>query len=191
MEEMAGSSLREYKQLEIPGAVLVRSRKFFSKTEGWIREDVNFSEITNYLGSKFDAKSIFTIRSPKGAIRGGHLEGRSRFTMVEEGVAFMVLVDMRPGNGQGKTETFYLGDSKLAWGESVVIPEGVVAAYVSISDECLSVWVGNRPYNKFDSLLTLDLFDSELDIHWPEGTIPQLMGEGTKILPLKRFLKKI
>lgn len=191
MEENSKYPSREYKVLSIPGAGLIKSRKYFSKPDGWLKEQVDFVELTNFLGYRFDARSLFSIWTPKGVIRGGHLEARAKLVSMVRGAAFMVLVDMRPGEGQGKVESFFIGDTKDAWGDSVVIPEGLVVAYAPLSDENLYMQISNKPFNRFDSLTTLNLSDPALGIKWPEGTIPQSLEEEMKILNLKEFIESI
>ncbi len=182
---------REYKQIEIPGVVVVRSRKYFGVEGGWLREQSDFSELTSNLGYRFDARVMYTIWSPPGVIRGGHLEGRSKTATIITGAAFMALVDMRPGEQQGKAVGVYLGNHDRAWGDTMFIPEGVLNAFVPLNNECLYTGVGDRPFNRFDSLRALDLFDPELGLEWPAGTKPQDSHEEKEILSLREFIEKL
>ena len=191
MEEEFKGSTRQYRELDIPGAVVVRSKKFLSRGGGYVKEEGDFSEISNFSGFRFDVRSLYTIWSPKGVIRGGHMEGRSKFGTVVNGAIFFIMVDMRPGEGQGKVVSLYLGKHEEAWGDSIVVPEGVVDAYVSVAEEATYLAVGNKPFSRFDSFTTLDLFDKKLDIKWPEGTLPQSTEEEMEILSLDDFISRI
>lgn len=190
MDSNSKSLSREYRKLGIQGATLIRSRRYVSVPEGWLKEDTDFVELTGFLGFKFDVRSMFTMWSPKGVVRGGHMEHRSRILTVSRGTSFVVLVDVRQGENQGKVETFMLGRNEAAWGDSVVVPEGLIVAYVPLSDKNLMTVVANKPFNRFDSMMTLDVSDPELKINWPEEVMPQSLEEEKKLLSLKEFIKQ-
>lgn len=158
---------RTYKNNSIPGSVLIDPKIYLSRNESWLIEPVDFTEIDYYLGYQFDPRSVYSICVPKGVIRGGHLESRSKIVTILKGLAIYILIDMRPGDTQGRVESFILGEGEEAVGRSILVPEGVVDAYASISDEVITFSIGDQPYNAFDSLKTLDLLDPALKITWP------------------------
>lgn len=180
--------------LKTPGAVIVKPKIYRGVYDGWLIEPVDFSEASHYLGYRFDPRSMYAIGAPKGIIRGGHLESRSKLVTILSGLVLYVLVDMRPGEGQGRVETFYLGEGENAKGRSVLVPEGVIDAWAVMSDQVSYVSVGDRPYNAFDSLRTLDLFDPELGIIWPEGNraaYDDVQKEDHRILSKKEFIENL
>lgn len=181
---------RDYRKTGIDGVVLIKSKKY-SGEEGWMSEPVDFSELTYFLGYRFEPKNVHMFSAPKGIIRGGHLEGRSKTLTVTRGLVFVVLVNMRPDANQGKVVQMYLGEGKEAMGNSVLIPEGVLAAMVGLSDECLVFSVADRQFNRFDSLLTLDMFDPKLGIEWPEGVKSQLSEKSGQFLKLEEFIQTL
>jgi len=181
---------RDYKKTSIDGVFLIKSKKY-SGEEGWMSEPVDFSELTSFLGYRFEPKSVHMFEATKGIIRGGHLEGRSKSLTVARGLVYIVLVNMRLGNDQGKVVEMYLGEGKEAWGNTIFISEGVLVAMVALTDDNLCYSVADRPYNRFDSLLTLDLFDPKLGIKLPEGVKPQTAETGGKVVKLNEFLETL
>jgi|GEM_PF-5506454 dTDP-4-dehydrorhamnose 3,5-epimerase-like enzyme len=190
MELNESQSSRSYKQLEIPGLISIRSKKYQEKANGWLMENVDFNEISYYLGYRFEPRTMYSIWSEKGVIRGGHLEGRSKIVTVK-GMTFHVLVDMRPGSSQGKVVQLLVGEDERAWGNSILVPDGVIDSFVPIDDDSMYIAVGDRPFNRFDSLKTLDLFDPALGVSWPEGTSELDKNEETEILNLKDFIASL
>lgn len=189
------SGPREYRVNKITGSVLIRPRVYKGKYEGELFEPVDFTEAGFYLGYRFDPRSMYSITAPKGIIRGGHLESRSKLVTILSGTVLYALIDMRPGQDQGKTETFFLGDDEKSWGRSVLVPEGVIDCYAVLSDQVVYVSVGDQPYNAFDSLRTLDLLDPELGIDWPtEGvraTYDDSHRENQKVLSKREFIESL
>ncbi len=185
---------REYRPLALTGAVLIKPKVYQGTNEGWTMEPVDFSEAGNYLGYRFDPRSLYAISAPKGAIRGGHLESRSKLVTILTGAVFYVLVDMRPGENQGNAISFYLGESEEAWGKSVLVPEGVIDAWVPVTEKMMYVSVGDHPYNAFDSLVTLNLFDPKLGVKWPMGSQPHHDTEhrpNHQILDVSQFIESL
>ncbi len=187
---------REYRPLSIPGATIIRPKLNVGKYDGWLIEPVDFSEASYYLGYKFDPRSMYATWAPEGIVRGGHMESRSKLVTILSGLVYYVLVDMRPGENQGKVEQFYLGDGiEEAWGRSVLVPEGVIDAYVVVSENALHLGVGDQPYNAFYSLKTLDLFDKNLGINWPvigdRATYNDSHRDNQVVLPKEEFIKSL
>lgn len=190
MEENNFNGPRDYKKLDIEGVVMIKSKKYTGE-EGWMSEPIDFSELTYFLGYRFEPKSIHMFEAPKGIIRGGHLEGRAKSLTVARGLAYVVLVNMRLEKDQGKAVGVYLGEGKEAWGNTVLVPEGVLVSLVSMTDDCLYYSAADRPFNRFDSMLTLDMFDPKLKINWPKGVKPQLVEKIGKTVSLDEFLQTL
>ena len=60
-----------------------------------------------------------------------------------------------------------------------------------ICEPLLTQGIGNRPYNKFDNNITLDMFDPELGLKkLPKEVVHHVPeGENLSILSLKQFMK--
>lgn len=179
---------RVYKSLPIANTVVIDAVKYLSVPDGWVMETADFTELSYFLGYKFEPRSMYAIWSPEGIARGGHLESRSKLSTVVVGTIYYVLVDMRPGPERGKTFEFYLGDGEQSMGRSVLIPEGVVDAFIPVGGEALTHQVGDRPYNKFDNRRTLNIFDPEIGFHLPKGSKQHAReGEEALTISLKEF----
>ncbi|EKD53073.1 MAG: hypothetical protein ACD_61C00164G0002 [uncultured bacterium] len=155
---------REYKTLPIANTVVVNPMKYLSKPDGWVMETADFTELSYFLGYKYEPRSSYAIFSVENVGRGGHLESRSKFVTVLSGLLYYCLVDMRPGPDRGKTCEFFLGEGAEAMGKSVLVPEGVVDFYIPVNGPALTHSVGDKPYNRFDNRKTLDMFDPELKL---------------------------
>jgi dTDP-4-dehydrorhamnose 3,5-epimerase-like enzyme len=141
---------------------VVNPMKYLSKPEGWVMETADFTELSYFLGYKFEPRSMYAIWSPEGVGRGGHIESRTKFISVLSGLIYNCLIDMRPGPEMGKTYECYLGEGDDALARSILVPEGVIDYYVPVKGPALTHSVGDKPYNRFDNLRTLDMFDPDL-----------------------------
>ena len=110
---------REYKTLAINNTVIIDPTKYPSKPDGWVMEAADFSELSYFLGYKFDPRSMYTIFSTKNIGRGGHMESRSKMVTVISGMVYYCLVDMRPGEEQGKVCEFRELCPEVAMSEAV------------------------------------------------------------------------
>lgn len=183
---------REYKTLSIPNVVIINPTRYLSKPDGYVEETADFTELSYFLGYKFEPRCTYTMWSPKGIGRGGYVESRSKIITVVSGLIYFALVDMRPGTGQSKTCEFYLGEGNQSLGISVLIPEGVITYYVPVSGPALTHSTGNRPYNKFDSSRVLDMSDPALKLHLPKDTLRHTPVEETiSLLSLKELTKDL
>lgn len=162
---------REYKILPIANTVVINPVKYMSKPDGWVLETADFTELSYFLGYKFEPRSMYAIYSTENLGRGGHMESRSKLVTVLEGLVYYCMVDMRPGPDRGKICEFYLGEGGDSIGRSVLIPEGVVDYFIPINGPALTHSVGDKPYNRFDNIITLDLRDPEIGlVKIPKGS---------------------
>ncbi len=184
---------RIYKQIPIANVVVVEPVRYMSKPEGWVMETGDFTELSYFLGYKFEPRSMYEVWSPEGVARGGHLESRSKYSTVINGAVYYAMIDMRPGEDRGKAFEFILGEANDSLGNCVLIPEGVVDFFVPINGPALTHQVGDRPYNKFDNEKTLDIFDPNLGLTLPKGTSyhSRESDEGPKPLSLENFFDSI
>ena len=183
---------REYKNLPIANSVVIDSAKYTSEPDGVVMETADFTELSYYLGYKFEPRSMYSIWSPEHVGRGGHRESRSKVVTVLSGAVYYCMVDMRPGADMKKTSEFYLGDHEKSLGRSVLVPEGVVDYWVPVNGPAMTHCVGDRPYNKFDNMTALNMKDPEIGLHIPEGTLFSIqIDEQASVLSLKQFMEKI
>jgi len=182
---------RDYKPLSIANTVVIDPKQYLSDPGGHVMETADFTELGYFLGYKFEPRAMYAIWSTEGVARGGHMESRSKLVTVLTGMVFYCMVDLRPGADFGKVCEFYLGEGEKSMGRSVLVPEGVVDYFVPINGPALTHSVGDRPYNKFDNSRTLDLTDSAIGFHLPEGTVHHVpAGEEINLFKLEDFLIK-
>jgi dTDP-4-dehydrorhamnose 3,5-epimerase/reductase len=176
---------------EIPGAMILNHDRYGKQGVGMAYEVADFSEIAEFGGVRFDARSMYAIESVKGMLRGGHMESRSKLVTILDGMVYYVLVDMRAGSTRGRVCQFRLGNGSDALGQSVLVPEGVVDAFVSLTETSLYVSVADQPYNLFDAKYGLNMFDKKLSIKWPRFTQEISHGDKAKILSFDQFVANI
>ncbi len=183
---------RKYSLLEIQNSVVVNPTKYMSKPDGYVMDTADFTELSYYLGYKFQVRSVYTISSPEGIARGGHLESRSKNVTIVSGLVYYCMVDLRPGDGYLKSSEFYLGEGQGSLGSSVLVPEGVVDYFIPVNGTALYFSIADRPFNMFDTLHTLNMMDPEIGLHIPEKILKNLSEDvETKVLNLKEFKEKI
>jgi dTDP-4-dehydrorhamnose 3,5-epimerase-like enzyme len=184
---------REYKTLPIANTVVTNPVRYMSKPDGWVMDTADFTELSYFLGYKFEPRGMYTIWTPEGVSRGGHMESRSKLVTVISGLLYFAMVDMRPGTDQGKISEFYLGDGEKSIGWSVLVPEGVVDYFVPIGGAAMTHGIGDRLYNKFDNSTTLDMFDPEIGFkNIPKDVVHHVPeGEELNLLNLKQFIESI
>jgi dTDP-4-dehydrorhamnose 3,5-epimerase-like enzyme len=183
---------REYKTLPIANTVVVGSARFLSDQGGYFEETIDFTELNYFLNEKFEPRCNSVMNSPEGVGRGGYVEDRAKVLTVVSGYVYFALIDMRLGNDRGKTCEFYLGKGEDTLGTSVVVPEGLITYFVSISGKALVHQTSNRLFNKFAGLKAVDVSDPELGLHMPKDTKRHTTkNELVVILSLKDYLKTL
>ena len=186
------SGPREYKSLPISNAVVINPTKYLSKPDGYVMETADITELSYFLGYKFEPRSLYAIWSPEGIGRGGHLESRSKLVTVISGTIYYALVDMRPGLDRGKISEFYLGEGDKSMGKSVLVPEGVIDFFIPVSGSALTHSAGDRPYNKFDNTRTLDMTDPAIGLHLPKQIQHHIPTQETlSTMSLKEFTESL
>jgi len=108
--------------------------------------------------------------SSKGALRGLHAQkppkSQAKLLRVAKGSILDIVVDLR------KTEpTFgksFQIELKGGDGKSFFVPEGFAHGFYSLEDETIVQYKCTNYYDR-NSEVCLNVFDSSLNIHWPEG----------------------
>ena len=108
--------------------------------------------------------------SSKGAFRGLHAQkspkSQAKLLRVVRGSILDIVVDLRrtePTFGKSFQIELKGGD-----GKSLFIPEGFAHGFYSREDETIVQYKCTNYYDK-NAEVCLNLFDSSLNIHWPEG----------------------
>ncbi len=186
------SGPRKFIITPIANTVVVKSVKYKSKPDGWIKEIVDFGELGYYFGTKFEPRVEYLQWSPEGVGRGAHLESRSKIISVIFGRIYFCMLDLRPGDDFGKTNEFYLGEGKDSLGDSILVPEGVLNYLVPVGGEAFLNYIANSPYNKFDNGKTLDMRDHSLEFHLPDKSVQHIPeGEETNLMSYQDFMSSL
>jgi dTDP-4-dehydrorhamnose 3,5-epimerase len=150
----------------IDGALLfipqphVDERGFFSRTF-----DVDIARSAGIDPGAFVQDSL--SRSARGVIRGMHLrsgQGESKLVRCSYGMAFDVVVDLRPASPTyGNWESFELADKEQT---TLYVPAGCAHGFQALTDPADVSYRIDRPHDPTEDV-SIAFDDPELAIPWP------------------------
>jgi dTDP-4-dehydrorhamnose 3,5-epimerase len=132
---------------------------------GWFKE--------NYQQAKLEALGLphfeivqnnFSYNAQAGATRGLHMEPWVKYISVANGSVFAAWVDLRPGDGFGKTHTM-----TITPGKAVYVPLGVANGYQTLEPNVTYTYLVNAHWSPEVKYVGVNLFDPALEITWPMG----------------------
>lgn len=159
--------LANFRALGIEGAWIYESQVFSDERGSfneWFRGDL----LKDYLGREFGVVQANTSLSKKGVIRGIHFsiskQGQAKWVKCLSGEVWDVIVDLRP-----ESPTFKKWESvslSAGSGQAVVISEGLGHGFLSLREQTVVSYLLSSTYSPEEEF-TLDAFDHELAIKWP------------------------
>jgi dTDP-4-dehydrorhamnose 3,5-epimerase len=132
---------------------------------GWFKE--------NYQRAKLEALGLphfeivqnnFSFNAEAGVTRGLHMEPWVKYISVANGSVFAAWVDLRPGEGFGKTYTTTITPDK-----AVFVPLGVANGYQTLEPNVTYTYLVNAHWSPEVKYVGVNLFDPALKIAWPVG----------------------
>lgn len=154
------------RETEIPGFYII-DLVLSGDNRGWFKE--------NYQRAKMEALGLphfeivqnnFSYNAEKGVTRGLHAEPWEKFVSVANGKIFGAWVDLRKGNGFGKTLTL-----EITPDVAVFVPRGVANGYQTLEENITYTYLVNDHWSPETKYTFVNLFDPELGIAWPiEGS---------------------
>ncbi|HET9850447.1 MAG TPA: dTDP-4-dehydrorhamnose 3,5-epimerase family protein [Candidatus Saccharimonadales bacterium] len=159
------SSYREVRvtHTDVPG-LLVIGMEVRPEGRGWFKENFKrekFESLGFPAGFEIVQNNI-SYHAQRGATRGIHAKPYDQFITIASGSVFAAIVDLRAGDGFGKTASFELNP-----GISLFIPRACGQAFQSLeSDTAYSSMMNG--YDSPDTPTTsINLWDAELNVQWP------------------------
>lgn len=165
---------------EIPGLLIVRLGLQYND-DGWFKEDWHRAKMVALGLPDFDPvqRNITHVVS-RGTTRGFLAEPWDRLVSVVQGRAMGAWVDLREGEGFGRTVT-----CDLDLGTAVFIPRGVANAHQVLEDDTTFTFLLEHHWTPQGRgrASSVDLFDPELDIPWPIGRDQAIVAHRDKLNP--------
>lgn len=152
---------------------------------GWFKE--------NYQKTKLEAAGFpkefkpvqmnVSANKEKGSTRGIHAEPWNKYVSVQQGKAFVAIVDLREGKNFGVVETMELTPDK-----AIYIPKGCGNSYQALTDNVIYAYLVDDHWSPEGKYLSVNLADPDLNIDWPIPLDKATISDKDKNTP---FLKGI
>lgn len=142
----------------------------FKDQRGFFSELARLPELEKVINKPFIVKQISQARSEKNVVRGIHGENWNKYISVASGVAFSVIVDLRPESPTfKKKEYFILGYGENALDGSLYIPARCGNSMCVLESPVNYIYFFDTLYRDRDTSgdIAISLFDPDLDIKWP------------------------
>jgi dTDP-4-dehydrorhamnose 3,5-epimerase len=155
-------------QTPISGLYFIR-RPVYADERGYLTEPLNVEDLENTLGYPFTIRQANLSRSEEFVLRGFHAENWNKLVSVISGVAYCVLVDVRPASVTfGQKVTFWFNAKKRFPG-SLYIERGIANSLCVVEGPVNYYYLVNQLYHGRDPAgdVAINLFDRDLAIDWP------------------------
>lgn len=126
--------------------------------DGWFKENFHRAKLAE-LGMDVVQHNIAYFEDA-GILRGIHAEPWDKYLSPSSGRVFAAIVELRPGAGFGRVETFELGPS-----DALYVPRGVGNSFCTLTPHTTYDFLVNEPWSP--ERVAVDPFDPELAIEWP------------------------
>jgi len=130
---------------------------------GWFKENYQRAKMEALGLPHFDpVQNNFSFNVERGVTRGLHMEPWVKFISVANGSVFCAWVDLRAGDGFGKTHTM-----ELTPGKAVFVPLGVANGYQTLEENITYTYLVNAHWSPEAQYTMVNAFDPTLGINWP------------------------
>jgi dTDP-4-dehydrorhamnose 3,5-epimerase len=153
---------------------------FRGDERGWFKE--------NYQKEKMEALGLpsfevvqnnFSFNAEKGVGRGLHAEPWEKFLSLANGKVFAAWVDLRKGEGFGKTYSLELTPNL-----AVFVPRGVANGYQTLEENITYTYLVNAHWSPDVKYVAVNMFDPAINIDWPISESDSTISEKDKANPL-------
>jgi dTDP-4-dehydrorhamnose 3,5-epimerase/reductase len=148
----------------IPG-LLVISLDVHGDNRGWFKENWQRRKMIDLGLPDFGpVQNNVSFNTSAGATRGIHAEPWDKLVSLAAGRIFGAWVDLRPGDGFGRSFTLDMGPET-----AVFVPRGVGNAFQTLVDGTAYSYLVNQHWSAAarDSYTFVNLADDDLAINWP------------------------
>lgn len=174
---------------EIPGLLIVRLGLQYNDDDGWFKEDWHRAKMVALGLPDFDpVQRNITHVVARGTTRGFLAEPWDRLVSVVQGRAMGAWVDLRAGEGFGRTVTCDLDLST-----AVFVPRGVANAHQVLEDDTTFTYLLEHHWTPQgrSRASAVNLFDPDLAIPWPIGRHQAIVAHRDKFHPMLADAKPV
>jgi dTDP-4-dehydrorhamnose 3,5-epimerase len=130
---------------------------------GWFKESFQRAKLEAQGFPHFEVvQSNVSYNSDVGVTRGIHAEPWEKYISLAHGRAFAAIVDLRPGPGFGRVETF-----ELHPGNAIFVPRGCGNSYQTLTADVVYTYLVNAHWSPEASYTNVNAYDPALGIAWP------------------------
>lgn len=130
---------------------------------GWFKENYQAEKFRSLGFPEFTpVQNNYSYNEQKGVTRGIHAEPWNKYVSLACGRVFTAIVDLRPGDGFGRMETF-----ELTVGSALYIPKGCGNSFQTLDDNVVYTYLVDAHWSSDAKYTMVNLFDEELAIEWP------------------------
>jgi dTDP-4-dehydrorhamnose 3,5-epimerase len=160
------------KEAPIPGFFVVRLAVHGDK-RGWFKENYQKEKMEALGLPTFDiVQNNFSFNVEKGVTRGLHAEPWEKFISVANGRVFGAWVDLRKGDGFGRTFSIEINP-----GTAVFVPRGVANGYQTLGENVTYTYLVNAHWSPDAKYTMVNAFDPALAIDWPIAKVEAITSE--------------
>lgn len=176
----------EVKPTSIEGLFYVRQKMFYDERgsfrEAWRADEMEAAGLPQLEPVQLSISD----NNQRGILRGIHAEPWDKFITPAAGEIFAAYVDLRDGEGFGRTETF-----RLKPGEGIFVPKGCGNSFLTLSDHVVYAYLVTDFWKPGITYPTVFAFDPKLKIRWPIEQAEAVMSDKDQQLPHLKDVKAI
>lgn len=125
-------------------------------------------------------QNSLSYNQQKGVTRGYHAEPWDKYITIITGSVFCSYVDLRAGDGFGRTDTI-----ELTKNQAVYLPRGVANSFQTLEDDTYYLYSVNDHWSgdKYDQYVFVNLADPDLSVDWPVPLDQAIMSDRDRSHP--------
>lgn len=130
---------------------------------GWFKENYQEAKLRELGFPDFNpVQNNYSFNAEAGVTRGIHAEPWNKYVSLATGRVFTAIVDLRPGDGFGRMETFELTTSNALY-----IPAGCGNSFQTLDENVVYTYLVDAHWSPDARYTMVNLYDEELAIEWP------------------------
>ena len=152
---------------------------------GWFKENYQKAKLQGLGFPEFEpVQNNYSYNAEVGVTRGIHAEPWNKYISLATGRVFTAIVDLRPGEGFGRMETFELTPSN-----AIYVPAGCGNSFQTLDPHVVYTYLVDAHWYPEAKYTMVNLFDEELAIDWPIAKEKAIFSDKDKAHPTLKALK--
>jgi dTDP-4-dehydrorhamnose 3,5-epimerase len=146
---------------------------------GWFKENYQAEKLQALGFPEFNpVQNNYSFNAEAGVTRGVHAEPWNKYVSLASGRVFTAIVDLRPGDGFGRLETF-----ELTTANALYIPAGCGNSFQTLVPDVVYTYLVDAHWSPEAKYTMVNLFDEQLAIPWPIRRDQVVMSDKDKAHP--------